>query len=386
MKKLRFAILAAFLFIGFNKVIAQQDMYFEGITKLNNSNPILWPRENTKFFCPIQKQKISWERKDVFNPGAIVKDNKVYLLYRAEDTLGIHAGTSRLGLAWSNDGVNFERMDEPVFYPDNDEFKKYEWEGGCEDPRIVKSDENIFIMCYTAFDGHIARLCIATSNDLITWQKHGPAFREAENGKYHDLWSKAGAIITKEVDGELVAAKINGKYWMYWGESDIYIATSENLIDWKPITNTQIIEKRLNHISKGRYDVSIPKSQIVLTTALTPRNNKFDSKLVEPGPPAILTSEGILLIYNGANSTSIGDPKYPENAYSGGYALFDKDDPTCLIKRCTEPFFYAEKSTEQQGQMPNVTFLEGLVKYKDKWFLYYGMADSNIGVASFDDL
>ncbi|MCM5662964.1 glycoside hydrolase family 130 protein [Galbibacter mesophilus] len=386
MERLRYVMVAILLLTINNRIIAQNDKYFEGITKLNNTNPVIWPLENTKFFCPIQKQEILWEQKDVFNPAAIVKDNKIYLLYRAEDTVGVHAGTSRLGLAWSYDGINFERKEEPVFYPDNDEFKRFEWEGGCEDPRIVKSNNGVYIMCYTAFDGNVARLCIATSKDLMSWQKHGPAFGKAESGEFGDLWSKAGAIVTKEIDGELVATKINGKYWMYWGESDIYLATSENLIDWEPVTNTQIVEKRLRHISKGKYDVSIPKSQTVLTTALTPRLHNFDSKLVEPGPPAIITDEGILLIYNGANNAKTGDPKYPENAYSGGYALFDKNDPTCLIKRCKEPFFYAEKSSEQKGQMSNVTFLEGLVKFKDKWFLYYGMADSNIGVASFDEL
>lgn len=385
MIKLPIVFLVVFLFNAY-EVSSQLDSYFEGIQKLNNANPILRPKGDTKFFCPLQNQEIAWEQKDVFNPGAIKKDDKIYLLYRAEDTVGIHAGTSRLGLAFSDDGVNFERMSAPVFYPDDDENAKYEWEGGCEDARIIKTEDKLFVIYYTAFDGHTARLCTATSRDLIKWKKNGPAFGKAEDGKYLDLWSKAGAVVTKEIDGELLAAKINGKYWMYWGESDIYLATSDNLIDWEPHTNNQIIEKRLDHISNGQYQVSIPQSQVVLTTVLRPRLYNFDSKLVEPGPPAILTDKGILLIYNGANSASFGNPKYPENAYSGGYALFDKSDPTCLIKRCKEPFFYAEKSSEKKGQMPNVTFLQGLVKSKNRWFLYYGMADSNIGVASFDDL
>jgi predicted GH43/DUF377 family glycosyl hydrolase len=88
---------------------------------------------------------VKWEGKDVFNPAAVVKDDKVYMLYRAEDFVGKHKGTSRLGLAISEDGLHFNRLPEPVFYPDNDKMKEFEWEGGCEDPRIVE-DENIYRM------------------------------------------------------------------------------------------------------------------------------------------------------------------------------------------------------------------------------------------------
>ncbi len=65
------------------------------------------------------------------------RDGKVYMLYRAQD----EAMTSRLGLAVSDDGLNFIREKEPVFYPDNDNMKDYEWPGGVEDPRIVESEE-----------------------------------------------------------------------------------------------------------------------------------------------------------------------------------------------------------------------------------------------------
>src|SRR5947209_12687181 len=87
-------------------------------------------------------------------------------------------------------------------------------------------------MTYTAYDGTTARLFIAASKDLIHWAKHGSVFKNAENGKYIDYWSKSGSIICKREGEKMIATKINGKYWMYWGESNIYMATSENLIDW----------------------------------------------------------------------------------------------------------------------------------------------------------
>src|SRR5678816_2644101 len=119
--------------------------------KADEANPILIPDSTTEFFCPVRKEKLRWEEKDVFNPAAVVKNDTVFLLYRAEDKIGKFAGTSRIGLAWSIDGLHFTRYHSPVLYPDNDSLKKYEWEGGCEDPRIVERN-GVYYLTYTAFD------------------------------------------------------------------------------------------------------------------------------------------------------------------------------------------------------------------------------------------
>eukprot|EP01031_Cornospumella_fuschlensis_P025041 gene25041-30246_t len=117
------------------------------------------------------KKTINWEAKDVYNPSAVVRDGKVFLLYRAEDTLKVVDGTSRLGLAVSEDGIHFKRQTKPVFYPDNDFMKKYEYPGGTEDPRLVETEDGKYILTYTAYDGKTARLCVASSADLQTWKK-----------------------------------------------------------------------------------------------------------------------------------------------------------------------------------------------------------------------
>ena len=98
-------------------------------------NPVLAPGTG-QFTDPIRKQPVHWEEKDVFNPAIVVRGDTLLMLYRAEDSVGKYAGTSRIGLAKSIDGLHFTRMPAPVFYPDNDAQKKYEWEGGCEDPRV----------------------------------------------------------------------------------------------------------------------------------------------------------------------------------------------------------------------------------------------------------
>src|SRR5262249_5169010 len=131
--------------------------------KADEVNPILIPDPTTTFFCPIQKTNINWESKDVFNPAAVVRHDTVFLLYRAQDKIGKPVGTSRIGLAWSTDGLHFKKYPTPVLYPDNDAEKKYEWPGGCEDPRIVEDKKGTYYLAYTAYDGDKARLMIATS-------------------------------------------------------------------------------------------------------------------------------------------------------------------------------------------------------------------------------
>ena len=92
---------------------------------------------------------VRWQRADVFNPGAIVKDGKVFLLYRAEDNPAAILGgrTSRLGLAESTDGIHFTKHPEPVLFPDNDAFSEYDYPGGCEDPR-VGADRRRDVCCH----------------------------------------------------------------------------------------------------------------------------------------------------------------------------------------------------------------------------------------------
>lgn len=379
-----------FLFISlFVKCVEQRqpsrnepDWRLGPFVKIDSANPIMESLPEEEFFCPVRKSKVQWEAKDVFNPAAVVKDGKIYLLYRAEDTIGKFAGTSRIGIAWSTDGMHFSRESKPVLYPDRDFMKKYEWEGGCEDPRIVQDETGIYYMTYTAFNGMTARLCVAVSKDLYKWEKKGLAFANAKNGMYESLWSKSGSIVCHRVDETNVACKINGTYWMYWGESNIYLATSDDLINWTPVEKRNEEKKLLEYTGAG-YKVQIEYAKPYLFPVLTPRRNRFDSILVEPGPPAIVTPYGILLIYNAANDSQNGDSSMPAGSYSAGQVLFDVNDPASLIGRMVQPFMVPEREYEKTGQMNYVCFLEGLVFYQSTWWLYYGCADSKIAVARF---
>ena len=279
-----------------------------------DGNPIIAPQGST------------WESKDVFNPAAWSDGKTIYILYRAEDSTGIGEwnGTSRIGLAESTDGFHFRRHDNPVFGPE----EEYELPGGTEDPRIVKID-GTFYLTYTAYDGETARLAMASSKDLFNWERHGILFPDLE-------WSKSGAIIPQQ---------INGRYWMYFGDTNIWVAWSEDMVNW-----TRIDEP-----------------------VMEPREDKFDSRLIEPGPTPVITDAGILLLYNSADEDLI---------YRTGQALFDISDPTRLLDRSEESFLTPDTQLETEGQIPNVVFIEGLVQLNSTWFLYFGMGDSGIGVAT----
>jgi predicted GH43/DUF377 family glycosyl hydrolase len=225
----------------------------------------------------------------------------------------------------------------------------YEKGGGVEDPRLQKIGDTYYLT-YTGYnnvdgvaaDKKDAQLCLATSADLIHWKRQGiiiPGYK----GKWNVKWTKSGAIVPEQ---------INGKYWMYYladaqaKDSQMGVAYSEDLLHWRDALDHPVLSSR-------------PRS--------------FDSQVVEPGPAPIITPQGIFLIYNGADDKLV---------YSTGWVLFDKNDPTKVLARSEEPVFAPEKEWEKVGQVPNVVFVEGMVRDGNRWLFYYGAADKNIGVAT----
>jgi len=280
----------------------------------------------------LSPQGLGWESAGTFNPAVVFHDGKFIMLYRAQDG----AGTSRLGFAESTDGTHFTRRPEPVLAPEAD----YEKDGGVEDPRLQKFGDTYYLT-YTGYNRKDAQLCLATSGDLIRWERKG-VILAAYKGNWNKGWTKSGAIVPE---------KIGGKYWMYWlgtaaDKSDqMGLSWSADLLHWTEATETPVLAKR---------------------------PGKFDSRVVEPGPPPILTKEGIVLIYNGADDKLV---------YRAGAAIFDLHDPRRVTYRSDTPIFSPEKEWEKVGQVPNVVFVEGLVRQKDRWLFYYGGADRYVGVA-----
>jgi len=280
----------------------------------------------------LSPQGSGWESAGTFNPAVVEYNGKFVMLYRAQDA----AGTSRLGYAESTDGRQFTRRAEPVLSPE----AEYERDGGVEDPRLQRFGET-FYLTYTGYNKKDAQLCLATSQDLVHWDRKGvllPAYK----GNWNKAWTKSGAIVPE---------KIEGKSWMYWlgtaadKTDQMGLSYSVDLLHWTEATETPVLPRRAG---------------------------KFDSRVVEPGPPPILTQGGIALIYNGADD---------KLAYRTGVAVFDRKDPRKLLSRTDQPIFGPEKEWEKVGQVPKVVFVEGMARQGQRWLLYYGAADKYVGVA-----
>jgi predicted GH43/DUF377 family glycosyl hydrolase len=293
----------------------------------------------------LSPQGTDFESAGTFNPAVVEKDGKIVMLYRAQDKKGV----SRLGYAVSDDGIHFQRSTNPVLGPQ----APYEKGGGTEDPRLVEI-KGTYYLTYTGYnnvDGvgpgkRDAQLCLATSKDLIHWVRQGvilPAYR----GGWNVGWTKSGAILSE---------KVNRKFWMYYFANatdtagEMGVASSDDLLHWRSALGHPVI---------------------------SPRAKYFDSKVTEPGPPPVMTPQGILLVYNGADDHLV---------YSTGWVLFDKTDPTRVIARSDKPLFLPVEAWEKTGQVPNVVFVEGLVQRGKRWLFYYGGGDRSIGAAAADSL
>jgi len=266
-------------------------------------NPILKPNP-----------KNLWEDKKLYNPGVIYHNKKYHLFYRA-----VGSGKnwkSSIGYAISNNGENFQRFNKPLLVGTGKSEKR-----GLEDPRITKIG-NTFYMAYAAYDGITPRLSIATSEDLKKWEKRGLAFSdwnfERAGGVYTE-WNENGKTLTKpkltewSKSGALFPDKINGKFWMLFGEYRIWFATSNDGIKWTG-DQTPFLEPR-----KGNF---------------------FDNTFVEMGPPPIKTKEGWLVLYHGINKS---------HWYKIGFLLLDLENPRKILYRSKFPIFEPQKDYELSG-------------------------------------
>ena len=278
-----------------------------------------------------------WMEAGAFNAAAVMVNGKTVLLFRARDA----RGTSRIGYAESADGLHFKIDPRPVLEP----VEPYERGGGVEDPRVLRIG-TIYYMTYTGYNGRDAQLCLATSPDLRHWSRQG-VILPAYQGTWITGWTKSGAMAPE---------RINGKWWMYYlgtrrdadGKDRDYmgLASSDDLLHWSDATKQPVLDRR---------------------------PGGFDDRVMEPGPPPLVTSAGILLLYNGANDKLV---------YGPGWILFDKADPRRVVARCEGPFMQPSRVWERVGTVPNVIFLEGATaRPEDPLDLtgYYGGADRYTG-------
>jgi predicted GH43/DUF377 family glycosyl hydrolase len=336
---------------------AKEILVFAKLERLS-VKPILGPRAGR------------FDSAGAFNPAATLLPNgNTVLLYRGQD----EGGVSRIGYAESSNGIDFVADDKAVIAPNLDDDKD-----GVEDARLTRDfknndnsnkNKNCWLATATAYSKatDAAQLVSYRSlpGDLHRWQRVAvlmPATTAPNKEGWNIHWTKSGAIV---VDSKARPIKINNKYWMY------YMADARSNINGvSKIAPDQMGIARSDDGTKWQDALGRP--------ILPHRPGQFDSRVVEPGPHPIITKDGILLLYNGGDDTL---------AYRTGWALFDKKDPTKLLARCNSAIFAPELAWEKKNasntvhQVPNVVFVEGIVPHKKGYCVYYGSADSYVGVA-----
>lgn len=306
------------------------------------------PREN-----PIIEPRVySWESKATFNPGAFEANGKIHIIYRAigEDD------SSSLGYAESQDGYTIlERPTHFVFRRPNDSSRADflatpidyisggGWNGGCEDPRLSRIDDMVY-MLYTAFDGWGSLRIALTSIRL----------RDLENKKWR--WRKPALI---SPPGEihknwvLFPEKIGGKYAILHSfYPNVLIAYFDSLDE---LDGKKFIQS----------DNSRPVDEA----------RTWDSWFRGVGPTPIKTDLGWLILYHAM------DHRNPDR-YRLGALILDFKDPTKILYRSSSPILEPEEHWENDGYKWGVIYSCGAAVKDGQLFVYYGGADKVVGVAS----
>lgn len=316
-----------------------------------------------------------FENNGVFNPGIYQEGNTIHVLYRAVE----HGNYSTVGYAKLEGPTKVvERQEQPVIRRDF-EYEKH----GIEDPRIVKIEDTYYIT-YTAYDGINAMGALATSKDLIHFEKHGIItpqvnYNEYEsyvnccdnsklNPKYHqyyNLFAQIGLVsdefrMLRDKDVVLFPRKINGKFVLLhriW--PGIQIVEFEH---WTDLTESFWREYIINLLD---YIVLDPK-------------DSFEVNYIGSGGPPIETEYGWLLIYHGVQESTIG------KIYHAKAALLQLENPKIELSRLPFPLFSPTKKWEMEGKVSNVVFPTGHALFGNDLYIYYGAGDKHIAVAKLD--
>jgi predicted GH43/DUF377 family glycosyl hydrolase len=319
----------------------------------------------------LEKTTLDFENEGVLNPAAIKEGNFVHLFYRA-----VHEGNySSIGYCLLNGPLQIEdRHYKPILVPEFD----YELHG-IEDPRIVKI-EDIYYLTYTAFDGVNALGCLATSTDLVHFEKKGIIVPQITYEEFNKLSNPDPSV--------------DSKYFRYNQHNGILEKDGIEMLVWDK--NVIFFPRKINNKFYFMHRIR-PEIEIVVAidnlTDLTPEfwknyflnfsdfvllSPKFDHEIsyIGGGCPPIETEFGWLLIYHGVKDSLKG------YVYSACAALLDLENPQKEIARLPFPLFKPEYVWELKGEVNNVCFPTGAVVFNDLLYIYYGAADERIACAS----
>ncbi len=318
----------------------------------------------------LSKTDLEFENEGVLNPAAIREGNDVHIFYRA-----VRKGNySSVGYCRLDGPLTVvERSDKPILIPE------FEYESqGMEDPRIVKIDD-LYYLTYTAYDGTSALGALATSKDLIHFEKQGIIVPSITYAQFVCLVETEGRLKKNYYcDQKFYNPNPNPEKILLWDKNVVFFP--------RKINGKLVFLHRLR-----------PGIQLVSVNSLSELTKEFwtdylknlqDHIVLEPiyehealytgsGCPPIETEHGWLLIYHGAEETDKG------LVYSAcAAALMDIDNPLNEIARLPYALFSPELEWELKGDVNNVVFPTGAALFGDTLYIYYGAADERIACVS----
>jgi beta-1,2-mannobiose phosphorylase / 1,2-beta-oligomannan phosphorylase len=325
----------------------------------------------TKHGVILNKTTFSFENEGVLNPAAIREGDYVHLFYRAV-SIGNHSSVGYCKLKGPLTVV--KRNEDALISP---EFP-YEVHG-IEDPRIVKI-EDTYYLSYTAFDGVNALGAVATSTDLVHFDKKGIIVPQITYDEFMSLTKSDKTINEKYIryNNHEGAHHRDGKEILLWDKNLIFFPRKINnklcfLHRIKPDIQIVVNIDKLADLTEEFWKNYL--LQFDTCTVLSPKY-EHEMSYIGGGCPPIETAEGWLMIYHAVHDTLKG------YVYSACAALLDLEDPRKEIARLSYPLFTPEFPWELKGEVNNVCFPSGTAVFDDTLYIYYGAADERIACAS----
>jgi predicted GH43/DUF377 family glycosyl hydrolase len=258
---------------------------------------------------------------------------------------------------------------------------------GTEDPRVTYIPRlGLHVMTYVAFGPLGPRTAIATSTDLREWTRLGPAMFAFDDALDIDLnlfHNKDTVFFPEPVTGPDGTESFAVLHRPMWDLGEIKPGEQVTI-------PAGIADKRqsiwISYVPVA--DVMSDISSIVNWRGhrmLAAPEAPFEQLKIGGGPPPVRVDEGWLVLYHGV--TGEIDNAFTQQQkvnYSAGGMILDAEDPTVILSRTAEPLLAAETEDERSGIVPNVVFPTAIERIDGQLFVFYGMADSKIGVARID--
>ncbi|GIW68414.1 MAG: glycosidase [Candidatus Parcubacteria bacterium] len=272
-------------------------------------------------------------------------EGRIHFFYRA---IG-YDGVSRIGYASSYDGFTLaERLTNPIFaHPTRGVSAEVTVSGssggswsGAEDPRAtyIAEDDTIYLT-YTACGGGLGVGLTAISRaDLLAkqWRWRAPRVISPPH-ETHKNWV-------------IFPQRIRGQYAILTSLSP------RVLIHYRPSMT----------FAPGEWIESV--------YALRSLREGWEAYIRGAGPPPLLTPYGWLLFYHAVAHNAPG-------VYKVGALLLDSTNPTIILRRAPQPVLEPLEVYEWNGYKPGVVYATGAVILGSTLLLYYGAADTYVGVA-----